>query len=147
MEFFPSFFSLCKSVRKELCNKSTIVNMKNNSQIVIMSRWCNLGNGDMENQPETGNGNRNWKCTGAGYCTKLIVVVQVAYSIAYAQGRCCALWLLSYAYIFTDSQAVCFVITLVLCLGLLSNGYVTDFRVVCFTFTLVLTLLASNVTI
>ena len=30
------------------CNKP---NMKNNPTIVIMSWWCNLGNGDMENQP------------------------------------------------------------------------------------------------
>ena len=26
--------------------------MKNNSTILIMSWWCNLGNGDMENQPK-----------------------------------------------------------------------------------------------
>ena len=33
------------------CNNSTIVNMKDNSTTVIMSWWCNLGNGDTEKQP------------------------------------------------------------------------------------------------
>ena len=52
MGFFPSFF--VKVWEKDFvvarCNNSTIVNMKNNSTICIMSWWCNLGNGDLENQ-------------------------------------------------------------------------------------------------
>ena len=60
MELFRSFFfSLCKSVRKELCDIWTVRiymywRYVNNPTIVIMSWWCNLGNGDMENQPYVG---------------------------------------------------------------------------------------------
>ena len=44
----------------------------------IILLWA-YGKAENESGMETGNGNRNWECTGAGYCTKLIVVGQAAY--------------------------------------------------------------------
>ena len=53
MKFFLFFFFfICVKMWQTTlsCSPGTVY-MKSNSTIVIMSSWCNLGNGDMENQP------------------------------------------------------------------------------------------------
>ena len=47
---FPFFFLVCV----KMWQKDFVLAQCNNSTIVIMLSWCNLGNGDMENQPKWG---------------------------------------------------------------------------------------------
>ena len=50
---FSLFFFVCvKMWQTTLSCSPGMVYMKNNSTIVIMSWWCKLGNGGMENQPK-----------------------------------------------------------------------------------------------
>ena len=55
--------------------------MKNNPTIVIMSWWCNLGNGDMENQPSDAHSEQF--CTNKSLFTALArVTVLCSYRIS-----------------------------------------------------------------